>query len=276
LSVDRLHRDIAPVSTRAWSRIDEEAKDRLTPLLAARRVADWHGPRGWEYSALPVGRTDKLAGPPGVTGDAVRTRQRRVLALAEVRVPFEISRDEIEDADRGARDLAFDDLNRAARTAAEIENRAVFHGWPEAGIEGILPAASATGSPLGADPRGYPEAVAAAVNQLRLAGVEGPYALAVATDTYTAVIESTEATGYLLVDHLSRILGGGPVVWTPGLDGGVVLSQRGGDFQLHVGQDLSIGYSHHGADAVHLFLEESFTFQVAEPDAAVALPASVN
>lgn len=51
----------------------------------------------------------------------------------------------------------------------------------------------------------------------------------------------------------------------------MVLSQRGGDFTLSVGQDLSIGYLDHDADTVNLYLEESFTFQTEEPDAAIAL-----
>jgi uncharacterized linocin/CFP29 family protein len=52
---------------------------------------------------------------------------------------------------------------------------------------------------------------------------------------------------------------------------GAVLSLRGGDFVLDVGEDLSIGYVSHDADAVQLYMEESFTFRVIEPDAAVAL-----
>lgn len=272
--MDHLLREIAPIPNAAWSRIDEEARERLTPLLAARRVVDWEGPRGWAHSALNLGRTQALGAPPGASDGRVRTRQRRVLALAEVRVPFTVSRDEIDDADRGARDLEFDDLDRAARQIAEIENRAVFHGWSEAGIQGIAEAAATSGQPLGTEPGDYPAAVAHAVCQLRLAGVEGPYALVVDPDTYTQIVERTEGTGYLLLDHLTRILGGS-VVWTPGLTGAaaVVLTQRGGDFALHVGQDLSVGYSHHDADAVHLYLEESFAFQVSEPDAAVVLSA---
>jgi uncharacterized linocin/CFP29 family protein len=55
------------------------------------------------------------------------------------------------------------------------------------------------------------------------------------------------------------------------VQGGVVLSLRGGDFVLESGQDLSIGYSSHDADVVRLYIEESFSFRVLEPDAAVAL-----
>jgi uncharacterized linocin/CFP29 family protein len=60
-------------------------------------------------------------------------------------------------------------------------------------------------------------------------------------------------------------------VWAPGVDGAVVLSLRGGDFVLDSGQDLSIGYLAHDAEQVQLYLEESISFRVVEPDAAVAL-----
>jgi uncharacterized linocin/CFP29 family protein len=265
--VNHLLRDIAPIPSAVWTLIDDEARERLVPLLAARRVVDLAEPKGWEHSAISLGRTEPLDGP----GDsAVRTRRRRVQTLAEFRVPFTVSRDEIDDADRGARDLEFDDLDRAARHAAEFENRVVFHGWSDAGIEGIVEAAPGTQPKLGETTTDYPGVVSSTVDRLRLAGVEGPYALAIGPAAYTRILETTENTGYLLVDHLTKILGG-PVVWTPGIDGAVILSQRGDDFHLHVGQDLAVGYSHHDADAVHLYLEESFTFKVTEPDAAIAL-----
>lgn len=268
--MDHLLRDLAPIPATAWSRIDDEARERLTPLLAARRVVDWTGPGGWTRSARELGRGGELSELPGVDGSSASARLRRVLPLAEVRVPFTVDRGEIDDAERGATDLELDDLERAARLAAEIENRAVFHGWQAAGIEGLTQLARTHNGKLGTDTTGYPSAIAEAVDRLRVAGVEGPYALAVGPKTHTRIIETTEDTGYLLLDHLVRILGG-EVVWTPGLDDAVVLSKRGGDFHLDVGQDLSIGYSHYDADAVHLYLEESFTFKVSEPDAAIVL-----
>ena len=63
----------------------------------------------------------------------------------------------------------------------------------------------------------------------------------------------------------------GPIVWAPGVNGAVVLSLRGGDFVFDSGQDVSIGYDSHDADVVRLYLEESFSFHVATPEAAVAL-----
>ena len=61
------------------------------------------------------------------------------------------------------------------------------------------------------------------------------------------------------------------MVWAPGVDGAVVVSLRGGDFRFESGQDLAVGYDHHDADAVHLYLEESFSFLAATPEAAVPL-----
>lgn len=269
MATNHLLRDLAPIASTAWSQVDDEARERLTPRLAARKVVDWVGTGGWERSATNVARTRLLDGPPpGCGADRVRTRQRVVLPLAESRVAFTVDRAELEDAERGAVDLDFDDLDRAARQAAEIENRAVFHGWPAAGITGIVGEVR-TAPALGDDPQRYPSAVAKAVAHLRVTGIDGPYDMVIDPDGYTRIAETTERGGYLLRDHLERILGG-TVIWTPGITGAVVLSRRGGDFLLDVGQDLAVGYSHHDADTVTLYLEETFSFRVAEPDAAIA------
>lgn len=191
-------------------------------------------------------------------------------AAGRVRVPFTVRRREIEDLQRGASDAELDDLARAARQAAEIENRAVFHGWEQAGISGMSTATSYPTAKLGVEVERYPSVVAGAVEVLRANGVDGPYALAVAPAVHTRIMETAEHGGYLLADHLAKVLGG-RIVRAPGVDGAVVLSERGGDFLLDVGQDLSVGFSHHDAELVHLYLEESFAFRVAEPDAAVAL-----
>ena len=108
------------------------------------------------------------------------------------------------------------------------------------------------------------------MDALREAGVDGPYGLALGPDAHTRVLETSEHGGYPLLEHLREILGG-PIVWAPAVDGGAVMSMRGGDFLYDSGQDLSIGYESHDAEAVNLYLEESFTFQVATPEAAVAL-----
>ncbi|SNQ49451.1 conserved hypothetical protein [Frankia canadensis] len=265
--MNHLLRGHAPLTDAAWKAIDDEAKARLTTNLAARKVVDFAGPHGWEYAATALGRVEDLPSPPA---DGVRARRRRVQPVIELRVGFTLDRAELADADRGADDINLDPLQEAVRRIALTENSVVFHGYAEAGLVGITEASSHPTLPLAESTDTYPRTVAKAVALLRRAGIAGPYALAIEPDSYTAVIETAEHGGYLLLAHLQHILDG-PVVQAPGVTGAVVLSLRGGDFVLESGQDLSIGYASHTADTVDLYLEESFTFRVAEPDAAVAL-----
>jgi uncharacterized linocin/CFP29 family protein len=271
--MDHLLREKAPIPDSAWEQIEDEAKSRLTPHLAARRLVDWNGPHGWTFSAVNLGRIRTLTSlAPGITTDEVQSAVRLVQPVIETRVPFVVSRAELDAVERGALDADWDDLDRAARRVALAENTAIFGGWPDAGIAGIASASSCDPIPLGVDAQGYPAIVAHAVDQLRLAGITGPYALAIGPEGYTRIVETTEHGGYPLLEHLKRILGGS-VVWAPGVEGAIVLTQRGGDFLLDVGQDIAIGYTSHDAATVSLYLEESFTFRVVEPGAAVVLTA---
>jgi uncharacterized linocin/CFP29 family protein len=152
------------------------------------------------------------------------------------------------------------------------ENKAVFHGWPDASIEGIAELSPHERIALGERADDYPRRVAAAVERLLHNGIEGPYALALGGEQYKRVAETAEHGGYPLRDHLRKILDG-PIVWSPGVTGAVVLSTRGGDFLLECGQDLSIGYESHDREVVQLYLEESISFRVATPEAAVTLTA---
>jgi uncharacterized linocin/CFP29 family protein len=266
--MNHLLRSSAPISEAGWDLLDQEARERLTPALAARKLVDFSGPHGWEYSATNLGRTSDLASPPceGVTG-----RERRVLPVVELRADFEISRQELRDADRGAEDADLASLDKAAHQMAIAENIAVFHGW-KGSITGIAEASPHEPHALGESPDEYPRAVAGAAERLLCNGVTGPYGLALGRAEYRRVVETAEHGGYPLLDHLHKILEG-PIVWAPGVRGAVVVSLRGGDFLYESGQDLSIGYDSHDADVVRLYLGQSFSFRVATPEAAVALTA---
>jgi uncharacterized linocin/CFP29 family protein len=149
------------------------------------------------------------------------------------------------------------------------ENIAVLHGW-QGGTRGLRETSPHEPIALGQTGEQYPEAVAAAVDRLLQSGVGGPYGLALASEQYRVAAQTTEHGGYPVLEHLRRILDG-PIVWTPGVTDAFVVSQRGGDFVLHSGQDLSIGYDRHDAETVGLYLQESFSFHVATPEAAVVL-----
>jgi uncharacterized linocin/CFP29 family protein len=265
---NHLLRAHAPITDGGWSLLDDEARERLAPALAARKLVDFSGPLGWQHSATTLGRVAALAQAPceGVSGAA-----RRVLPLVELRAPFALSRAQLRDADRGAEDADLQELDRAAHQIALAENKAVFHGWPDA-ITGIAESSTHEPIALGAAADEYPRPVAAAVERLLCEGIGGPYGMALGREQYRLVVQTAERGGYPLLDHLRKILDG-PVVWAPGVQGAIVLSLRGGDFLFESGQDLSIGYESHDAEVVRLYLEESFSFRVATAEAAVALTA---
>ncbi len=264
--MNHLRRDLAPVSDAAWAAIEHEATARLTAFLAARKLVDFDGPHGWARSATDLGRAGAIDGP----AEGVTARQRRVLAFVELQVEFALLRSELDDADRGAPDIDLVALEDAARRLAFGENTAVFHGYQAAGITGIADSSRHAPITLSPEVEHYPTGVAHGVDVLRQAGIAGPYGLAIEPAVHTAIAQATERGGYPLLDHLREILGG-PVVRAPGVRGGIVLSMRGGDFVLECGQDISVGYLDHDAKQVRLYLEESLSFRVLEPDAAVAL-----
>jgi len=264
--MNHLLRSHAPISDAGWKMLDEEARGRLAPALAARKLVDFSGPLGWEHSAMNLGRTRPLASAPG---EGVSGLQREVLPLVELRADFELSRAELRDADRGAEDVDLEPLDKATHRIAVAENVAVFHGWHGA-ITGIAEASPHDRASLGESAEAYPRQVAGAVERLLCNGITGPYGLALGRKQYRRVAETAEHGGYPLLDHLHKILEGS-IVWAPGVDGAVVLSLRGDDFAFQSGQDLSVGYDSHDGDVVRLYLEESFAFHVLTPEAAVAL-----
>lgn len=263
--MNNLHRELAPISNAAWAEIEEEARRTLKRHLAARRVVDVVGPKGLDFSAVGTGHVREIASP----GDGIQSAQREVKALVELRVPFQLSRQQIDDVERGAEDSDWSAVKEAAKKIAFAEDRAVFDGYAAANIQGIR---QQTSNPVMAFPSGiknYPDTVARAVSQLRLAGCDGPYALVLGADAYTAVTGGSD-DGYPVLHHIERVVDGG-VIWAPAIQGGFVLTTRGGDFELDIGQDISIGYSSHSSITVELYFLESFTFRLLTTEAVVVL-----
>jgi uncharacterized linocin/CFP29 family protein len=263
--MNNLHRELAPISDPAWAQIEEEASRTLKRHLAARRVVDVQGPKGVDFSAVGTGHLRQIETP----GEEIQALQREVKALAELRVPFELTRRAIDDVERGAKDSDWQPVKDAARKIAFAEDHAVFEGYASAGIQGVRQGTSNPVLRLPPDAQSYPSVVAQAVSQLRLAGVNGPYALLLSAEAYTAAGGASDH-GYPILRHIERLVDG-EIIWAPAIPGGVALSTRGGDFELYIGQDISIGYLNHSDTAVRLYLEETFTFLLHTAEAAVVL-----
>jgi len=266
--MDNLHRELAPVSEAAWAQIEEEATRTLKRHLAGRRVVDVKGPAGYGLSAVGTGRVRDIDAP----ADGVHARQRVAAALVELRARFTLNREEIDDVERGAEDSDWQPVKDAARQIAFAEDRAIFDGYPAAGIQGIRPGSSNPPVSLPGDAREYPAAIARALGQLRESGVDGPYSVLLSADAYIAVSETSDH-GYPVLEHLKRLVNG-DIIWAPAISGAVALTTRGGDFSLRLGQEASIGYLSHTATQVELYLQETLTFLLYTAEAAVGLPAS--
>jgi uncharacterized linocin/CFP29 family protein len=268
--MNNLYRELAPISEAAWTQIEEEASRTLKRHLAARRVVDVQGPKGLELAAVGTGHLHQIQAPV----DGIQAAQREAKALVELRVPFELARQAIDDVERGATDSDWTPLKDAARKIAFAEDRSVFDGYAAAGIQGIREGTSNPAVALPPNVQSYPAAVAEAVSRLRLAGVDGPYTLVLGAAPYTALSGGSDA-GYPVLEHIRRLIEG-EIVWAPAIEGGFVLTTRGGDFELDLGQDISIGYSSHSKTTVELYFQETFTFRLLTSEAAVTLAPAVT
>jgi uncharacterized linocin/CFP29 family protein len=265
--MNNLHRELAPVSAAAWADLEAEARRTFKRHVAGRRMVDVPEPGGVELSAVATGHLDAIDAP----ADGVLARTRRSLPVVELRVRFTVDRGQVDDVERGAKDADWQPVKDAARQIAFAEDRAVFDGYAAAGITGIRESSSNAAIPLPAEVREYPNAISQGLTALRLAGVGGPYTLALGAEAYTAVNETSDH-GYPIHEHVARVLDG-EIIWAPAIEGALLLSTRSGDYELRIGQDLSIGYLSHDATSIELYFQETLTFLAYTSEASVALTA---
>lgn len=262
--MDLLNRSLAPISVKAWKFMDEEAREILKLKLNGRKVVDFIGPRGINYAAVNSGRKTEL--DKGISG--VNYQLRSVLPLVEMRVPFRINKKELEALERGAVDIDLDPLVDAAKKLAEAENNLIFYGHSEAGIRGIAEASKQPELKVPDTSKELLVTITGAVKTLYNKGVGGPYLLLLSPELYSKIYKMSE-NGYPVNRKIKEIIGDN-IKFVCGIDfKGMLMSTRGGDFELIVGQDISIGYERNTVDDLEFFFIESLTFRLNTPEAAV-------
>lgn len=264
-----LKRSFAPITDAAWKLIDDEAARILKGNLSARALVDFNGPKGMHVAAVNLGSV-KPAKAEMVKG--VTWGLRQVLPLVELRVPFVLSLADLDQTGRGGDTPDLSRVVAAAQKAALFEEKTIYSGLPEGARCGIL--ASAEHKPVAGPKEAseFPEAVEAAVYAIAQKGIAGPYHLVLGRDLFR-MLATGDNRGYPLRKRVADLLAGGSIRWSPALEGGVLLSGRGGDYELTVGQDYAIGYAGTEGDSVNLYVTASFAFRVLEPAAAVELSA---
>ncbi len=262
--MDILRKSMAPISDQAWAEINDNAKEVLSSVLSARKFVDVEGPKGWDFAALSLGRVNV----PGNQNGDVQYGIHRVLPLIETRVPFELDIWELDNIARGARDINLDNMEEAARKLARFEEDAIYNGFESGNIKGLKECSDYEPITLPGDDDEIIGAISEGIAKLKVASVEGPYSLVLNAELWQRF--NASGTGYPLRKRVERLLGGA-IIMAPYIDDAYLVSERGGDFEMVIGQDISIGYESHNQKTVQLYFTESFTFQVVDPSAVVVL-----
>ncbi|MEA4951131.1 Maritimacin [bioreactor metagenome] len=262
--MDILRRAASLITPEAWAELDEQAKKVLTANLSARKFVDVEGPKGWSYSAHATGRLDVAQKQPK---DGVQFGVNRVLPLVESRFTFDMDIWELDNISRGAKDPDLSALEKAAKEIALFEEKAVYNGLPAAGIEGLSAAAGKRSIKIGGDDgQSLVNALSAALFNFSQDAVEGPYALVASPKVWKTIY--TSVPGYPISKHVGNLV---DKVILSAQEDSYLVSLRGGDFELVLGQDLSLGFEERNGGKVRLFFAESFTFRVITPEAVIAL-----
>ena len=264
--VDILRRSLAPVTDAAWAEVEEQAARIIKGNISGRLVADFRGPHGWELAAVNLG---KVRIPETKPATGVQWGVREVLPLIETRISFRLNLMELDSVSRGSKTPDLDPLEKAAGKAALFEEKAVYGGFKQAGIEGIGPASPYKPLPLGRKAEDYQAVIERAVVAVEKEGIGGPFDLVLGAGAFETLMAGDQR-GYPLRKRIEGVIRG-EIRWSPALKGGIVVSRRGGDFEFTLGQDFSIGYYGHDKTNVELYITESFAFRVLEPRAAISL-----
>jgi uncharacterized linocin/CFP29 family protein len=253
----------------AWTEIDAQATRSLTATLSARKVLDVTGPMGPDFAGVPEGRLDF---PKKKSKERVAYGIHRVHHLVETKVMFDLEIAELDNVVRGAKDVDLTSLENAAREIALFEEKVVYHGLPEANIKGLKSCAGDTCLTLGSKPEQLLEGIAEGITMFTERSIEGPYAFVAGPKIWSKM--SAHLQGYPVKMQAENLLGGS-VLLSPYLSGtygneAYMISLRGGDLEIVLGQDLSIGYEKHSNTAVTLYFTESLTFRILEPAAVIS------
>lgn len=260
-----LRKKMAPMSNDMWKDIKDQAESVLATSRTVRKFADVDGPFGPDFAAVSTGRF-KVPRDKWKTG--INYGIREVLPLIEVRIPFELDLWELENISRGAKDADLDNLDVAVKAAVNLEENIIYKGLNNAGIAGLEKSSKYPIEKLPVDPSEILKLVGAQINRLQQNGVEGPYSLVLEESYWLELVNLTG--GYPIIQQLKDLLEG-QVIVNKNFDKSFLVSKRGGDYELTIGQDTTIGYDAHDERKINLFLTESFTFRVLSPEALVVL-----
>lgn len=256
-----LKKTLAPITEKAWEEIEMQSERIIKEFLTGRKIADVNGPKGIELGAISTGR---LMVPSNQSREGIHFGIREVIPIVEVRKPFSLDLWEIDNASRNAEDLDLSALEKAARQVASFEDEALYYGFDNNIATGLINARTSEPVKVKVNTTDFLQVLAEQVNSLQIDGVEGPYTLVLPDKVWAKLV--ADSTAYPLQLLLKGVTGGNLIIHHHNKDIFLV-SERGGDFELHLGQDISLGFEGHDTKKVKLFFTESFAYQIHGPEA---------
>ena len=260
-----LKKTIAPLTDVAWKEISDETDRFLKIYLTGRKFVDINGPNGLEMGGLSTGR---LVMPGKNNKNGVNYGIREFIPLIEIRKPFELDLWELDNIDRGAEDVDLDPLEEAVKQVAQFEEQVIYDGFEKANIKGFEKSAEKPGVDLPSDPEKFLDIISGEIISLQKDGVQGPYSLVLDETAWKNMNKLTR--GYPVRNQLKELIGG-KILINHFNNKSFLVSEQGGDYELAIGQDITLGYDGHTTEKVKLYLTESITFRVISPEAVRVL-----
>lgn len=254
--MDFLKRELAPITANGWKEIEERATAVLSKELSARKFVRVTGPLGRDVTSVTTGRMDVK------TKDDIKYGVYKIQPLTESRICFPLSRWELDNIERGAKDVDYSSLDDGVRKAAKFEEEAIFKGLEDGQIDGIYKSSSYETLDFGKTADETLKAIFDGILKLDAAFAKKPYVLVVSNEKWYYL--NTVVKEYSLPEKLEKILGQ-KIVVSKSIDGAILLPFDDENIELVIGEDYAIGYQNHNESIVELFITESFTFRVLDP-----------
>ncbi|HKL47564.1 MAG TPA: family 1 encapsulin nanocompartment shell protein [Candidatus Izemoplasmatales bacterium] len=252
--MDIFKRNLAPISDQAWEEVDERAEEVINAQLTTRKSLKVNGPFGLSYTSIPTGRLDLIEN----NSSKVKLGIYNNKSLLETRISFELSKWELDNLLRGAKDIELDALEDAAKVIARFEDDVIYNGSKNAGIAGLMQEAGIEKN-IKLDSQEILSGISEALIDLKNAFVGGPFNFVVSRKVYNAL---NKVHGSKLLRMIVEEMIGGHVIVSEMITGGLLLPVEHDDLEFTIGQEYTIGYESHTDDMVKLFIMNSFTLRV--------------
>lgn len=256
-----LYKDLAPITKEAWNQMEDRLMEVFKSYLSARKVVKVYGPKGFDFNVITEGRLGEIK----EDGD-IYYGNYYVLPLTEARVEFEMSRWELDNISRGAKDINYEPLEEAAKKIALFEENAIYNGLENANIDGLIKSAEGEPITFGDNPNSIMDSISKGIVRLKEAYQEGAFNLIVGEKAYRKIISGE--TAYPLDRRIEELLEG-KIIYSHVIDGALLVPHDHEDLEMTIGRDLSIGYQSNDNEKVRFFITESFTFRVLDPSIIV-------